>query len=374
MSNFIHWIIFVQIISESWPISSSSHVRIVFMLAPLLFGAQALEQSVPNFLDHLLHGPMVLIVLIFFRHAWVHWVRRVVRIARAYVCGARVRESERAFVRVLARLVSFLFCSSVITGIFFGLFKILLKNNALLAHDATMLVGLCVTAGVLFLLRSLRDTTLRVVPQGERDERESSESAETFHLPLRPSTGSGWAGQNTDPANIQEESKNTVLENAGRRDILLKYGCPKIPYVLSPELVEGSKDKGSQKTVSWSTYAILGLVQGLALLPGISRFASTYAAARWLGFTQRRAFQVCFLLELPVVIAAFVVFGIGGACMQNGWSLILQPTTMLVVAGATVVGYGALWCAWWLAERRLLWLFSGYLLLPILIVLYSISQ
>lgn len=170
MSNFIHWIIFVQIISESWPISSSSHVRIVFMLAPLLFGAQALEQSVPNFLDHLLHGPMVLIVLIFFRHAWVHWVRRVVRIARAYVCGARVRESERAFVRVLARLVSFLFCSSVITGIFFGLFKILLKNNALLAHDATMLVGLCVTAGVLFLLRSLRDTTLRVVPQGERNK------------------------------------------------------------------------------------------------------------------------------------------------------------------------------------------------------------
>ncbi|MBX9830851.1 hypothetical protein K2X40_02755 [Candidatus Babeliales bacterium] len=350
MSNFIHWIIFVQIVSESLPVSSSSHVRIFLLLASLVYGAQAFVQPVPDFLDHLLHGPTVLIVMIFFRHEWMPSAWRMTHVARAYVRGARVRESERALARVLTRLISFLFISSVITGIFFGLFKILLKNNMLLAHDATMLAGLCVTAGVLFSLRSLRDTRLRQglrrVPQGERGN-----------------TQGGGLSLKHGLVQIKKQIHDIFFENKG------SHTSPVLPEEPDEAFSEDRRLEGP----NIKTYAILGLVQGLALLPGISRFASTYVAARWLGFTNRRAFQVCFLLELPVVIAAFVVFGVGGACMNHGWGLILQPNVMLSVAGATLAGYGALWCAWRLAERRLLWLFSGYLLLPILIVLYFIS-
>src|SRR3989339_1420788 len=48
---------------------------------------------------------------------------------------------------------------------------------------------------------------------------------------------------------------------------------------------------------------IVGLVQGCALLPGISRFGTTFAALRWLGYTNDNAFSISFLIQWPLIIA-----------------------------------------------------------------------
>ena len=50
---------------------------------------------------------------------------------------------------------------------------------------------------------------------------------------------------------------------------------------------------------------ILGIVQGLALFPGISRFASVYVVSRFLNLSPRRSFQITFLIQLPLVFAGF---------------------------------------------------------------------
>lgn len=50
---------------------------------------------------------------------------------------------------------------------------------------------------------------------------------------------------------------------------------------------------------------ILGIAQGIALLPGISRFGSTFVTARWLGFSARKSFQLSFLISWPINVAAF---------------------------------------------------------------------
>lgn len=57
---------------------------------------------------------------------------------------------------------------------------------------------------------------------------------------------------------------------------------------------------------SWNftTAVILGIVQSIALVPGISRFASTYCCARWLGICSRKSFELSFLLEWPLCFAA----------------------------------------------------------------------
>jgi undecaprenyl-diphosphatase len=45
---------------------------------------------------------------------------------------------------------------------------------------------------------------------------------------------------------------------------------------------------------------ILGSVQSLALLPGISRFGTTFVVGRWLGFSARKSFELSFLIEWPI--------------------------------------------------------------------------
>lgn len=49
---------------------------------------------------------------------------------------------------------------------------------------------------------------------------------------------------------------------------------------------------------------ILGVVQGIAVVPGISRSGSTIAAALWLGVRPDRAFELSMLMSLPAVMGA----------------------------------------------------------------------
>lgn len=51
---------------------------------------------------------------------------------------------------------------------------------------------------------------------------------------------------------------------------------------------------------------VLGTVQGIALLPGISRLAATFCTARWLGFSNKKALELSFLIEAPISAAATV--------------------------------------------------------------------
>lgn len=74
---------------------------------------------------------------------------------------------------------------------------------------------------------------------------------------------------------------------------------------------------------------LLGCVQGLALLPGISRFASTFVVARWYGIRSERAFELSFLIEFPISVAG----GLLGIFYmhQHGLMSILLNVPMLVV-------------------------------------------
>ena len=65
--------------------------------------------------------------------------------------------------------------------------------------------------------------------------------------------------------------------------------------------------KNSAHTLTLSYAIILGFVQGLALLPGISRFGVTFAVARFLGFSVQRAFQLSFMIMIPISAGGFLL-------------------------------------------------------------------
>ncbi len=109
----------------------------------------------------------------------------------------------------------------------------------------------------------------------------------------------------------------------------------KIPADAGVELVQ----------FSWRRAFWVGVVQGVAITPGISRAGSTIAAGAGLGLKKEDAAEFSFLLAIPAI---------GGAALVEEGSKLLKPgalaavdmqQVMILALGfmiSAVVGYGAL--------------------------------
>ena len=64
------------------------------------------------------------------------------------------------------------------------------------------------------------------------------------------------------------------------------------------------KAKKTDKTVSSQNAIVLGIVQAIAILPGISRSGSTIATAVLLGIDREKAARFSFLMVLPLIFGS----------------------------------------------------------------------
>lgn len=84
---------------------------------------------------------------------------------------------------------------------------------------------------------------------------------------------------------------------------------------------------------------LIGLAQAFAMLPGVSRSGSTYAAGTWLGVGSSEAFDFSFLMSLPVIGGAVLLkLRHFGDFTSDGQAVGLLVAMLL----AAVVGYAAL--------------------------------
>ena len=72
--------------------------------------------------------------------------------------------------------------------------------------------------------------------------------------------------------------------------------------IWGAEYFRGSKIQ----TFSWGLAIFLGLVQGLAIVPGISRSGLTIAFLIWWGIGRQQAAKLSFLLSIPTILGALV--------------------------------------------------------------------
>jgi undecaprenyl-diphosphatase len=133
------------------------------------------------------------------------------------------------------------------------------------------------------------------------------------------------------------------------------------------------------ETLNFKKAVILGAVQGCALLPGISRFASTYVAGCWLNLRPARAFQISFLIHLPLIVAAFLFLGVkdllfNNAILNNPEVAGLTGTSLIVLLIATVCAVLALKLCYKLAIKNRLWWFGYYMLIPIMILIMIVRS
>lgn len=92
---------------------------------------------------------------------------------------------------------------------------------------------------------------------------------------------------------------------------------------------------GSRSSVSLPGAALLGVAQGLACLPGLSRSAANLTTVSWLGVRPERAFELSMLTTLPASLGTlgFQLWAADGAT---------QPALPLVLGAAAAFGAGLL--------------------------------
>lgn len=99
------------------------------------------------------------------------------------------------------------------------------------------------------------------------------------------------------------------------------------------------KEPGEAKPLNPKKALIIGLVQGVAVLPGISRSGSTIATSLFLGISREEAARFSFLISVPAILGATLLEML--KLRSDGFSAELLPALVgAIVAG--VSGYFAL--------------------------------
>ncbi len=109
---------------------------------------------------------------------------------------------------------------------------------------------------------------------------------------------------------------------------------------------------------TWQDGVLIGIVQGFATLPGISRSGSTIAACLLCGFDRKFAVKYSFILSIPAILGA-AVLEIGDALaepMEVGMVFTYLAGTVM----AAVAGYFSIKALTWLLNKKRFRYFGFY--------------
>ncbi|MBN2716281.1 MAG: undecaprenyl-diphosphate phosphatase [Deltaproteobacteria bacterium] len=109
-------------------------------------------------------------------------------------------------------------------------------------------------------------------------------------------------------------------------------------------------------TLTWKTALIIGLAQGFAVMPGISRSGTTIAVALLLGINREQAARFSFLLSIPAIL--------GAALLEIDMAELAASNALGAITGGVIAsflfGILALHVLIRLVKAGRLWLFAPY--------------
>lgn len=116
------------------------------------------------------------------------------------------------------------------------------------------------------------------------------------------------------------------------------------------------KNTKSIKHFSIKAALIIGLMQGISILPGISRSGSTIAVGLFMGLERETSARFSFLLSIPAIIGAAILQFKDISTYPS-----VQITSMLIGAVTScLVGYGALGSLLFIVKKGRLHFFAPY--------------
>jgi undecaprenyl-diphosphatase len=105
---------------------------------------------------------------------------------------------------------------------------------------------------------------------------------------------------------------------------------------------------------SWGIATILGLVQSLTVIPGISRSGTTITALLSLGIERQKATEISFLLSIPTIFGAMVFALKNTKTLEKFWSI------EFLTAGGMAFVTSLLAIIWMMRWGQKQWLFFGF--------------
>ena len=161
---------------------------------------------------------------------------------------------------------------------------------------------------------------------------------------------------------ILSDSYNSLSAD---NDIVVEGCCFLLTSLLlfvSDRCVKGTK---TAKDMTVRDALTVGVVQGIAPLPGLSRSGSTISAGLFCGLTREYAVSFSFIMGIPPVLAAnllevkdLVKDGVGSAMAEIG---VLSAVLGIVVAA--VVGFLSIKMVRWLVKKDKFTVFAWYTLI-----------
>lgn len=136
--------------------------------------------------------------------------------------------------------------------------------------------------------------------------------------------------------------------------MLLITGCL---LFFSDRLARGTK---TARTATVADALLVGVAQGIATVPGLSRSGTTISAGMMLGFDRKFAVRFSFLLSLPAVLGATLLKVIKVFTGELEVDLELLPKYIVGMVVAGVVGYFAIQLVKLLADKGKFGKFAYY--------------
>jgi undecaprenyl-diphosphatase len=128
-------------------------------------------------------------------------------------------------------------------------------------------------------------------------------------------------------------------------------------------------NKNLNNKFSFSNAVIFGITQGLALLPGISRFGATFFVARFCKYDLKNSFAISFLIQFPLVCGALVY---GYVQMQDNITIMTEIFNLPMLFGMVVMSFVSYKIFGWVGtmiEENKIWYFSCYMIIPIVLAM-----
>lgn len=117
-----------------------------------------------------------------------------------------------------------------------------------------------------------------------------------------------------------------------------------------------SKEKKNENSFSIIEASIVGIVQGIAILPGISRAGITIATGMFLGWNRAEAAKFSFLLAIPIIFGATLY----ELMALDNVTTFINPNYIVSMVCAFFSGLFALWLLLNSVKKSKLHIFSYY--------------
>jgi undecaprenyl-diphosphatase len=143
-----------------------------------------------------------------------------------------------------------------------------------------------------------------------------------------------------------------IAEKAGTSPLILGF----IFFSCAGLLFFSRFKPGGKERLNWRLALLIGLAQGAAVLPGLSRSGTTIAVSLALGLMRTEAFSFSFLLSVPAIL--------GAAVLEMDMDKLAAGDHMagyaVGVGAAFFVGFGSLYLISKVVDKGRLWWFAPY--------------